>query len=101
MSKAKSGQGPQKSVQMKLGKPAKGVSPQATARIGIETITSTGVTKVPGPNAKPLGNELAKNVGKGGPGAGRTVHPNGSQNKSPTAQPMSGTGAGWPWTKGN
>lgn len=81
MSKGKSGQGPQKSVPMNLGKPGNGVSPQAASRIGIQTITSTGVAKVPGPIAKPLGNELAKNVGKGGPGAGRTVHPTGSQSK--------------------
>lgn len=32
-----------------------------------------------GPGGVPLGNALAMNVGKGGPGAGRTVHATGGQ----------------------
>ncbi|PDT62577.1 hypothetical protein ACMA5K_01425 [Bradyrhizobium diazoefficiens] len=86
------------SVGVRGGKPAKGVSPQATARIGIQTITSTGVAKMPGPISKPLGNELTTNVGKGGPGVGRTVHPTGSQSAAPKASSTT-TQAGWPWTK--
>ncbi len=33
------------------------------------------------PGAVPLGNEVAKNVGAGGPGKGRTVAPCGSQGR--------------------
>ncbi|WP_166299579.1 hypothetical protein [Bradyrhizobium sp. 2S1] len=68
-------------VGIKAGKPAQGVSPQAASRIGIQTITTTGLPKVPGPISQPLGNELAKNVGVGGPGTGRTVMPTGSQGR--------------------
>lgn len=105
MAKAKSGGGitSNKVVQSRgvvSGAKAKGVSPQAASRIGIRTVATTGVAKVPGPIAKPLGNELAKNVGKGGPGAGRTVHPSGSQSRTSASTPMT-SADGWPWTKGN
>jgi len=37
----------------------------------------------------PLGNQVALNVGKGGPGAGRVVYgQSGSQSQTPTARPM-------------
>jgi hypothetical protein len=101
MNKAKSGGiigNKVRNVGMRNGKPARGVSPQAASRIGIQTISSTGVAKVPGPNAKPLGNELAKNVGKGGPGAGRTVRRAGSQQPTPAATSTT-TPGGWPWEK--
>ena len=88
------------SIGVRAGKPAKGVSPQAASRIGMQVITSTGAAKVPGPISVPLGNELAKNVGNGGPGAGRTVHPTGSQS-APSAASSTTTPAGRPWTKGN
>src|SRR5690348_4142489 len=40
----------------------------------------TGATKpAGGPGGVPLGNEVAGNVGAGGPGAGREVHRTGSQ----------------------
>ncbi|WP_298870924.1 hypothetical protein [uncultured Bradyrhizobium sp.] len=105
MSKAKSGGGitSNKVVQsrgVKTGANAKGISPQSVARIGMQVVTGTGIAKVPGPISKPLGNELAKNVGKGGPGVGRTVHTTGSQSNSPVASPMTSPG-GWPWSKGN
>lgn len=85
MSKAKSGGGitSNKVVQSRgvvPGRAAKGINPQSAARIGIQTITSTGVPKVPGPISGPLGNELAKSGGQG-PGAGRTVMPTGSQGR--------------------
>lgn len=103
MTKVKSGGGitSNKVVQSRgvaSGAKAKGVSPQAASRIGMQVVTSTGVAKVPGPISKPLGNELAKNVGAGGPGAGRTVHPSGSQSKSPAAQLMTSSTA-WPHDK--
>jgi hypothetical protein len=104
MTKAKSGGGitsnKVRNVGVQTGKAAKGVSPQAASRIGMQVVTSTGVAKVPGPISKPLGNELAKNVGKGGPGAGRTVHPSGSQQGTPNSTPIVSPG-GWPWGKGN
>jgi hypothetical protein len=101
MTKAKSGGGinSNKVVQSRgvvTGTNAKGVSPQSAARIGMQVISSTGVAKVPGPISKPLGNELAKNVGAGGPGAGRTVMRAGSQSKSPTPTPITSP-RGWPW----
>ena len=104
MTKAKSGGGinSNKVVQSRgvvPGANAKGVSPQAAARIGMQVVTTTGPLAVGGPISKPLGNELAKNVGAGGAGAGRTVHPTGTQSKSPTPQPITSPG-GWPWTKG-
>ncbi|UGY27311.1 hypothetical protein HU675_0011425 [Bradyrhizobium septentrionale] len=68
-------------VGIKTGKSAQGVSPQAASRIGTQVITTTGLPKVPGPISQPLGNELAKNVGGGGAGAGRTVMPSGSQGR--------------------
>jgi len=93
MSKAKSGGGITSnkvahSRGVVTGTNAKGVSPQAAARIGMQVITSTGVAKVPGPISKPLGNELAKNVGAGGPGAGRTIYSTGTQSKQPVPGPM-------------
>jgi hypothetical protein len=43
------------------------------------------------PISVPLGNSLAKNVGRGGPGAGREVFKTGSQQGMPTTpQPPSG-----------
>ena len=83
MAKARSGGGIRMnknvSVGLKTGKDAKGIAPSAAASFGILgafRITSTGVGS---PISKPLGNELARNVGKGGPGTGRDIHPTGSQ----------------------
>jgi hypothetical protein len=93
MSKARSGGGitGNKVVQSRgvvTGTNAKGVSPQSAARIGMQVITTTGPMVVGGPISKPLGNELAKNVGAGGPGSGRTVYPTGTQSKQPVPGPM-------------
>jgi hypothetical protein len=67
------------------------VSPDAVSNIGLSKgnhVTGGGGRETNRP-AVPLyapaqapcclGNEVAKNVGRGGPGAGRTVHPSGSQ----------------------
>lgn len=85
------------SVGVRTGKPAKGVSPQAASRIGMQVVTSTGVAKVPNPKATPLGNQTALQAGVG-PGAGRTVHRIGSQ-QSPPAATSTTTPGGWPWNK--
>lgn len=80
------------------GAKAKGVSPQAASRIGMQVVTSTGVAKVPAPKATPLGNQTALQAGVG-PGAGRTVSKAGSQCGSPNSTPIVSPG-GWPWGKG-
>jgi hypothetical protein len=68
------------------------ISEKAVSRIGQQIVTTAGPVKLVAGTApqSPLGNALATNVGKGGPGAGRTVHPNGSQSPTPAAQPMTG-----------
>ena len=65
------------------------VSPEAVANIGIKKGNHSmdgGTVKRPDvPLYKEvkafvrMGNDLAKNVGKGGPGSGRTINPTGSQ----------------------
>jgi hypothetical protein len=101
MTKAKSGGGitsnTVRNVGVRTGKPAKGVSPQATSRIGIQTVTSMGAAKVPNPKATPLGNQTALQAGCG-PGAGRTVRRAGSQQPAPAASSTT-TPGGWPWDK--
>lgn len=88
------------SVGVRVGKPAKGVAPCGT--IGLQRVTTSSYRepKVGQPISVPLGNELSTNVGKGGPGAGRSVHPTGSQSATPKASSTT-TPAGWPWTKGD
>lgn len=85
MSRAKSGGGitSNKVVQTRgvvPGKAAKGVSPQSAARIGIQTITTTGPMAVPSPKSVALGNQTALAAGQG-PGAGRSVAKPGSQGR--------------------
>jgi hypothetical protein len=85
MSKATSGGGINsykvKSVGVKTGSKAKGIAPECAASIGIQRVTTRGYKEpvMPGPISVPLGNEVALNVGGGGPGAGRTVSKAGSQ----------------------
>jgi hypothetical protein len=88
MSKAKSGGGitMNKNVKgpVKMGKPAQSVRPSEAAMIGTQRITTTGPMQTQGegrPISVPLGNAKALDVGKGGPGAGRTVHGCGSQGR--------------------
>jgi hypothetical protein len=75
------------------------VSPGVVSRIGAHEV----LTKKPEPltrpaqAAVPLGNAVATNVGAGGPGTGRTVHPSGSQSATPKAQPISSSTPNWPW----
>jgi hypothetical protein len=85
------------------GSPGIGVRPGWAAQLGSQVgnhATEAGANlsyrgeemKLPrGPvgSAQPLGNSLAKNVGKGGPGAGREVFRCGSQGQSsPTRSPI-------------
>ncbi len=93
MSKAKSGGGANmnkvRSVGVRTGSPmAQRVSPGAVSQIGSKqgNHSMSGTTQRPpqplvtgSMPQVPLGNALAQNVGKGGPGAGRTVHVSGSQ----------------------
>jgi hypothetical protein len=58
------------------------IPPGTAGRIGTaEVRTSKPAAAKTITAAVPLGNELAKNVGAGGPGKGRTVHGTGSQGK--------------------
>lgn len=87
MSKARSGGGitsnKNVSVNVKAGKSTtEAISQSAVSRIGTQVIETRPV-KLVAANIKqePLGNQIALNVGKGGPGAGRTVLPSGSQGR--------------------
>jgi hypothetical protein len=67
-------------VGVKTGAPSKGSSPAAAGQIGASTAFKRDqVDAQRGYDGAKLGNELATNVGKGGPGTGRTVMPCGSQ----------------------
>jgi len=83
MAKIKSGGGIQsnKFVQPKIqtGSPRKGSSPGSADQLGQATaFRKEEVDRGPALQSK-LGNEVALNVGKGGPGTGRTVMRSGSQ----------------------
>jgi hypothetical protein len=85
-----------KTVPVRRGAPATGVRPGAVSQFG-EALgnhaTGSGkalrggaeryATATPAGGRGPLGNEVATNVGKGGPGAGRTIHKTGSQQGMP------------------
>lgn len=58
------------------------IPPGAAGRIGVADVRTKAPPAVRSVKAAvPLGNEVAKNVGAGGPGKGRTVHGCGSQGK--------------------
>jgi hypothetical protein len=92
MAKAKSGGGigmnKNVSPPVRTGRPAQGVSTGAAMEPGIMRgnhatdkgdLTFKGMPAAPNPNSVPMGNAVSGNVGKGGPGAGRTIHRSGSQ----------------------
>lgn len=81
MSKVGTKNGSAKSVGVTAGsRKTNAVSVGGASRIGNQTLfTKAPKGDVAKPAATPLGNELAKNVGAGGPGKGRTVHGSGSQ----------------------
>jgi hypothetical protein len=67
-------------VGVRTGSPSKASSPAAAGQIGASTaFRKDQVDAGRGYNGAPYGNQLATNVGKGGPGTGRTVMPCGSQ----------------------
>jgi hypothetical protein len=104
MSKAKSGGGPNMNknvrVPIRSGPPnTKVISPAASANIGISKgnhAESGTVRRPPEPlvqGTRPqvaMGNAKALDVGKGGPGSGRTVYRSGSQSQHGAANPGSG-----------
>ena len=76
------GGGSNKFVQpsIRTGTGSKGSSPAAAAQIGASTaFRKDQVDAGPAYNPTKYGNEVALNVGKGGPGTGRNVMPCGSQ----------------------
>ena len=88
MSKARSGGGIQGNKNVKVpvrtGSNAKGVNPGGADQLGQHVGRRQAATPLyggPAPTAAkvPLGNEIATNVGKGGPGAGRTTYARGTQ----------------------
>jgi hypothetical protein len=92
MSKATSGGGitSNKLVRpsVRTGSPSKASSPAAAAQIGASTFFKKQQVESgrAGSNVR-LGNEVALNVGKGGPGTGRTVMRSGSQGTHGSVNP--------------
>ena len=66
---------------VRTGQPYKATSAAAASQLGQSTSFNKEQVERGGRayTGSPLGNELALNVGKGGPGTGRTVHHCGSQ----------------------
>src|SRR5262245_59691079 len=74
---------------VRTGAPASGINPGYAgqggmalgnrAMEGVRADRAAEPMRGPAPYSAPLGNEVAGNVRKGGPGAGRTVHATGSQ----------------------
>jgi hypothetical protein len=84
MSKAKNGGGIESNKlvrpSVRTGQPYKGTSPAAADYLGQATaFKKENVGTGPAYTGSKLGNELALNVGAGGPGKGRTTMPCGSQ----------------------
>jgi hypothetical protein len=80
---------------VRYGQPANGVNPGAVSyagnHIGNHSTEGNGArqdggatpwnTNLPHNAAQPLGNEVAGNIGRGGPGTGRIVHGCGSKGR--------------------
>ena len=89
---------------VRTGSGSKGISPGWVAQRGQKQgdhVTNRGdgtgyrgEPKFTGQNFQPVkfGNELATNVGKGGPGAGRTIHSCGSQGMTGSGGPQKPAG---------
>jgi hypothetical protein len=106
MAKARSGGGITGNKNVKIG--VKGGSPKTNV-VNPAGATQLGAMVVKNPvplyagqakAAVPMGNALATNVGKGGPGTGRTVYPSGTQSRTPPAIPITGDVSQWPDKKG-
>lgn len=57
------------------------ITPRKAAQIGVQVVETKSVQGVTQKGDLPLGNSLVNNVGKGGPGKGRTVLPSGGQGR--------------------
>ena len=73
------------SVPVRTGAPAKGTSPAAADQLG-QAMGARRAVEMPEQgrafnSGVKLGNEACNDVGKGSPGAGRTIHPSGGQGK--------------------
>ncbi len=84
MAKTHSGGGRTPTKQsVRTGAPARGVNPAYANQPGQQLYHKEHFTPkaapMPAGGGVKLGNEVALNVGKGGPGAGRSVHRTGSQ----------------------
>ena len=67
-------------VGVRTGSPYKGTTPAAASQLGQATsFRKEQVEQGRAYTGSPLGNEVAGNVGRGGPGTGRDVHHCGSQ----------------------
>jgi hypothetical protein len=103
MAKARSGGGitSTKNVRppVKAGPPsANKINPGGAAQLGSAEYQNPTPLKAGTMPKVPLGNAVALNVGKGGPGAGRSVHRAGSQSATPQAIPIDGgSRPDWPW----
>lgn len=76
-------------VGIKAGPPSTNkMSPAAADMLGQQTAFKKPALQQNTMRQVPLGNDLATNVGKGGPGAGRTVYRSGSQAQTPPAREM-------------
>jgi len=79
---------------VRTGQPYKGTSPAAAAQLGASTAFKKEQVEVGRAyTGSKLGNEVALNVGAGGPGAGRTVHHCGSQGTHGNVNPGHSTPA--------
>jgi hypothetical protein len=78
---------------VRTGGAAKGVNPGYADQLGQRLLHDAHRTpmreQAPHGASIPLGNQVALNVGKGGPGAGRTIHTRGSQGHHGPANPGS------------
>jgi hypothetical protein len=99
---SKAGGGPNsrvvKQVGSRTGAAARGINPGHVAQHGLalgnkvmndpKRLNPVEPKFTQSPASVKLGNEVAKNVGGGGPGTGRTVHACGSQQSPGPARPM-------------
>jgi hypothetical protein len=89
------------SIPVRVGGPARKVKPAGAAQFGRAQgamrdgakVTSRNSAEpvfcgpLPGVGSQKLGNEVAGNIGAGGPGAGRVVRRSGFQSPTPPVQP--------------
>lgn len=81
-----------KQVTLKTGSPNRAVNPAYASQLGQKFGYPEGIAKPDAGKALPsrLGNEVAKNVGSGGPGRGRTLYgQSGSQSQHGPSNPGS------------